>query len=82
MNKCPDGIRIVAVKGSVRPENYTSKALVLVADEIHKHPEIDFHIVDPAAMTLPLPGMGDGSAETEELQNLVSSATGVISVHT
>ena len=78
MNECPDGIRIVVVKGSVRPDNYTSKALALVADEIHKHPEIDLHIVDPAAMTLPLPGMGEDSAETEELQNLVSSATGVI----
>ncbi len=78
MNECPDGIRIVVVKGSVRPDNYTSKAVALVADEIQKNPEIDLQIVDPVALTLPLPGMGEGSTETEELQNLVSSATGVI----
>ncbi len=36
-----EGIRIVAIKGSVRPGNYTSKALALVTDEIESsHPVI------------------------------------------
>ncbi len=50
-----DEIRIVAVKGSVRPGNYTSKALALVIDEIEMYPEIELDVVDPATMNLPLP---------------------------
>ena len=43
------GIRIVAVLGTARPENYTSKALALVIDEIGKHENIALDLIDPAA---------------------------------
>ena len=35
-----NGIRIVAVKGSVRPGNYTSMALDLVVDELKKSEKV------------------------------------------
>ncbi len=72
------GIRIVAVLGTARPENFTSKALALVIDEIAKHGNIALDLIDPAAQDLPFPGADPDSAETKALQDMVSGATGVI----
>ena len=72
------GIRIVAVLGTARPGNYTSKALALVIDEIRKHGNIALDLIDPAAQDLPFPGADPDSAETKALQDMVSGATGVI----
>ena len=72
------GIRIVAVLGTARPENFTSKALALVIDEIAKHGNIALDLIDPAAHDLPFPGADPDSAETKALQDMVSGATGVI----
>jgi len=72
------GIRIVAVLGTARPENYTSKALALVIDEIGKHGNIALDLIDPAAQDMPFPGADPDSAETKALQDMVSGATGVI----
>ena len=71
-------IRIVAVPGSVRPGNFTVKALRLVLDEIGKHSDIALDVIDPATMALPLPGMADGSPVTQELIARVNAATGVV----
>ena len=49
-------IRIVAVKGSVRPGNYTSMALDLVVDEMNKADGVSVEVIDPSAIHLPLPG--------------------------
>jgi chromate reductase len=72
------GIRIVAVLGTARPDNYTSKALALVIDEIGKHENIALDLIDPAAQDLPFPGTDPDSAETKALQDMVLGATGVI----
>ena len=72
------GIRIVAVLGTARPGNYTSKALALVIDEIGKHGNIALDLIDPAAQDMPFPGADPDSAETKALQDMVSGATGVI----
>ena len=72
------GIRIVAVLGTARPGNYTSKALALVIDEIRKHGNIALDLIDPAAQDMPFPGADPDSAETKALQDMVSGATGVI----
>ena len=72
------GIRIVAVLGTARPGNYTSKALALVIDEIRKHGNIALDLIDPAAQDMPFPGADPDSAETKALQDIVSGATGVI----
>lgn len=71
-------IPVVAILGSVRPGNYTAMALAIVADEIGKISEIDFNIIDPAKIELPLPGMGKGSPDLKLLQNMVSEAAGIL----
>ncbi len=72
------GIRIVAVLGTARPGNFTSKALALVIDEIEKHGNISLTVIDPGAMNLPLPGTDPESADMKALKDVVSNATGVI----
>ncbi len=76
--RASSSIRILAVSGSVRPGNYTEKALALVADEIGTHAEIGLDIVRPADVTLSFPGQEDGSSDAETLRELVSRATGVV----
>lgn len=71
------GIRIVAIGGSVRKDNYTMKVLGLVTDEIKKHKDITLDVIDPAALELALPGR-QASADAAKLQGLVKEATGVI----
>lgn len=72
------GIRIVAIPGSVRPGNFTGKALALVEDEIRKDPSLRLDVFDPAALALPLPGTDGGSAGAAALRQAVSAATGII----
>ena len=72
------GIRIVAVLGTARPGNFTSKALALVIDEIEKQGDIGVDLIDPASMNLPLPGSSPDSADTKSIQEIVSNSTGVV----
>ncbi len=78
MTTQPPGIRIVLISGSVRPGNFTGKALALVTSEIRKHSDMAAEQIDPAGMNLPLPGTGEASADSVRLRELVSGATGVI----
>jgi chromate reductase len=78
MEHSSNGIRIVAISGSVRPGNYTNMALALVIDEFKKHPQISLKVIDPALLSLPLPGTDPGSEVTKSLQEDVRNATGVI----
>ena len=43
------GIRIVVIPGSVRPWNFTAKAVALVVNQIQKHDNITLDVVDLAA---------------------------------
>ena len=70
-------IQIVAIVGTVRPGNYTSKALRLAVEEVERHPECSCELIDPATMDLPFPG-GKITADAERLQESVSRATGII----
>jgi FMN reductase len=78
MTHSSDEIRIVVIKGSVRPGNYTSMASALVVDELKKHPRVSVEVIDPAAHHLPPPGAEPVSHETKELQQQVAGATGVV----
>jgi chromate reductase, NAD(P)H dehydrogenase (quinone) len=73
-----EGIRIATVTGSVRPGNFTSKALALVQDEIRDHRDITLDVIDPARMRLPLPGTDTGSVEMKALRKVISRATGIV----
>jgi len=75
-------IRIVAIGGSVRPGNFTGKALAIAVDEFKKHPQIALEVFDPAQIPLPLPGSGGGGGEVPpalaQLKQAVISATGIL----
>lgn len=71
-------IRIVAVKGSVRPNNYTGMALNLVLDEFTKHDGVGVEVFDPAELTLPPPGLGGDSPDPERMRASVTEATGIV----
>ncbi len=76
-NKTNNGIHIAAVIGSVRPGNFTAKAMALVVDEIQQK-NISVEVIDPAELDLPLPGTGKDAAGAQKLRDAVSRATGVI----
>jgi len=78
MDLASDGIRIVAISGSVRPGNYTSKALALVVDEFRKDPEIAVTVIEPEKWRLPFPGTDPNSETVRALQAEVGRATGVV----
>ena len=70
-------IEVVVLIGSVRPGNYTSQAVRLVADELALL-GATVTVIDPAQLELRLPGQSGGEAAAAELQRLVGAATGVI----
>jgi chromate reductase len=72
------GIRVVAISGSVRPGSFTSKALNLVVDEFRQHPGVGLEVLDPATMELPLPGTGNELPTTQRMKAAVAQATGVV----
>jgi chromate reductase len=78
MQHSSDIIRIVILKGSVRPGNYTSMAPALVEDELKQHPRVRVEMVDPALLNLPLPGTASRPTAMEELHRQVASAVGII----
>jgi chromate reductase len=78
MDRPSDGIRIVVINGSVRPQNYTGMALALVVDEFSKQPGITVKAFDPAVWNLPLPGTDPGSEVTRAFKAEIENATGVV----
>ncbi|MFQ6115125.1 MAG: NADPH-dependent FMN reductase, partial [bacterium] len=72
------GIHIVAIIGSVRPENFTSRALALVIDEFKMYKDITLEVIDPSVIALPLPGKSGNPAEMRKFKDAVSRATGVV----
>ncbi len=73
-----DHVPIVAIQGSVRPGNYTAKALNLVVDELHHHAQVRVQVLDPTVMQLPFPGVDDPASDADALRKAVIEATGVI----
>ncbi len=71
-------IRIAIVQGSVRPGNFTAKAVAVVADELRQQPGVQVDVIDPAKLDLAPPGMNGANAGAQELQDTIRRATGVI----
>lgn len=70
-------IKIVAVSGSVRPGNFTAKALALAVDEVKKN-GVAVQVADPTSMHLTMPGVANDSEDPQKLQAMVKEASGVI----
>ncbi len=71
-------IRIVAIGGSVRPGNFTMKALRVVTDHLETLDGVTVETVDPASVVWPLPGREGGGDALVRVQEQVREATGVI----
>ena len=71
-------IRVAVVIGTVRPGNYTSKAVALVVDELRAQSGVTVDLIDPATLDLSLPGVESGSSSADELQASVREATAVV----
>ena len=72
------GIRIAIVQGSVRPGNFTAKAVAVVVDELRRQQVDDVQVLDPGELRLALPGMPGEDARSDEFQAAVGGATGVV----
>lgn len=70
-------IKIVAIEGSMRPDNLTSKALAVVIDELRKCEGVSIEVIDPREMKLSFSGQAE-DAPAKALQRIVKDATGVI----
>ncbi|MCH6547029.1 MAG: NAD(P)H-dependent oxidoreductase [Gemmatimonadetes bacterium] len=77
MSEPERGIRIAIVKGSVRPGNFTSKAVAYLEDEFEGR-GVEVDVIDPAELNLSLPGMPAGESRADELQSWIKEATGVV----
>ncbi len=75
-----DGIRmrIAILQGSVRPDNYTSKATAIVVDELRKQRDVEARLLDPSTLNLAPPGMTSEDSRAQELEDAIRSADGVI----
>lgn len=71
-------IEIVTILGTVRPGSYTGRALSVVEAGLRAHDGVQVTRVDPARMTLGLPGQDVDGADAEAMRDLVSKATGVV----
>lgn len=71
-------IRIVMIKGSMRPGNYTSMAAGLVLDELTKRQNVSTDVIDPVMLSLPPPGTDLQSNGGRYLREKVGQATGVV----
>lgn len=71
-------IRIATILGSARENNPTAQALAVVHDQLKTHPDVEITIIEPADMQLFIPGLETGPSDRDKLQEMVSTADGVI----
>ena len=71
-------INIVAILGSVRPNNYTAMALNLAVDEFRNQSGVSVELFDPAMIHLYPPGLGGDSPDPVKMREAVENATGII----
>jgi chromate reductase len=67
---------IVCISGTSRPDNYTSRALAVVVDELEKSGE-KFSVFDARDLNLEFPGQPE-TEDSKRLKEAVTNAAGVI----
>ncbi|MFK7845527.1 MAG: NADPH-dependent FMN reductase [Rhodothermales bacterium] len=70
-------IKLVAIQGSVRPDNNTAKALNIVAHAVKQTEGVAFEVIDPTDMQFALPGKGQ-TEDAKKMQQILAGADGVI----
>jgi len=71
-------IEIVTICGSIRPGNYTSKALALIIDELRKDSKVLVVDVDLASIDLPIPGKPARDQSAERFRDTVKRSTALV----
>ena len=71
-------IEIVTLAGSVRPDNYTEKALAVVVDELENQPNVVVHQINLGEIDFALPGRPLRDPRVKELQQIIRNATAVV----
>ncbi|MBT8390757.1 MAG: NAD(P)H-dependent oxidoreductase [Ignavibacteriaceae bacterium] len=71
-------IKIATILGSIRPGNYTGKALAVVQDELRKMNDVELIEIDPAKLKLGMPGEKVDDSDSKSIQEKIKQATGVI----
>ncbi len=71
-------IKIVAILGSVRPNNYSAMALTLAIDEFSKHRGVNVELFDPAEIHLYPPGLGGDHPDPARMRQAVEDCTGIL----
>lgn len=71
-------IEIVTMAGSVRPDNYTEKALAVVVDELEKSPNVVVHQINLGDIDFALPGRPLRDPRVNELRQIIRNATAVV----
>lgn len=66
------------ISGSVRPGNYTSMALNVIASEFASRPHIHIDRIHPENMKLPFPGQTGTFDDQQVLQEVVARASAVV----
>lgn len=70
--------KIVVITGSVRPGNYTAKAVKIVLDEIESTAGVEGKLIHPLDYEITFPGLPGNETKNAELISEIKSATGVI----
>ncbi len=71
-------IEIVTLAGSVRPGNYTEKALAVVVDELEKRTDVVVHSINLGEIDFSLPGRPLRDPRVKELRQIIRDATAVV----
>jgi FMN reductase len=71
-------MRIVVIAGSMRPGNYTGRAVALLIDEFRKQERVSLEVFDPRQMELPIPGTAAASPSALAMTEAVSRASAVV----
>ncbi len=71
-------IKIVAILGSVRPNNYTAMALNLAVDEFSDYNGVSVELFDPAETHLYPPGLGGDHPDPPRMRQAVEDCTGIV----
>lgn len=70
-------IKLVAIQGSVRPDNNTAKALNIVVQTVLQTEGVELVLIDPTDMDISLPGKGE-TEDAKKMQQILAGADGVI----
>ncbi len=71
-------IKIVTILGSVRPGNNSTKALNIVHNELSSRQDASFVNVNPAELSLSLPGIENNSGDAKWLNESIKEADGIL----